>query len=297
PYRVKFDEAGSLQAIFDAVQHERGGLLAHSYAGLVDVKQWSGVDGELFDTLFVYQQLPDVPEMEQGSGLQIYGRNESPFSTEFSFELILVPAETGVRVQGLFKPSVLSRSQAKWMLAEFDFAMTQLCDMAGRECDLSTLMDLSPAQTQFIETASFGSQTPLPYELLHHAFEERAMCHPEAPAIEFEGVGFSYGELNDLANTLAARLTRLGVGVGSRVAVIMDRCLDFPVSLLAILKSGAVCVPFDGNAPCQRICYALNDSLASIVLISSTYIDLVKNFDLNIRLVVVDLIELAGQEL
>ncbi|KAF0702241.1 hypothetical protein As57867_007780, partial [Aphanomyces stellatus] len=30
PYRVKFDEAGSLQAIFDAVQHERGGLLAHS---------------------------------------------------------------------------------------------------------------------------------------------------------------------------------------------------------------------------------------------------------------------------
>ncbi|KAF0690990.1 hypothetical protein As57867_017642, partial [Aphanomyces stellatus] len=256
PYRVKFDEAGSLQAIFDAVQHERGGLLAHSFAGLVDVKQWSGVDGELFDTLFVFW-IADL------------WSNASPFSTEYSLELILVPTETGVRVQGLFKPSVLSRSQAKWMLAEFDFAMTQLCDMAGRECDLSTLMDLSPAQTQFIETASFGSQTPLPYELLHHAFEERAMCHPEAPAIEFEGVGLSYGDVNNLANAVAKNLINRGVVAGSRVAVIMDRCLELPVAMLAILKAGATVVCLNASFPPRRLELIVGDANCQLVVTST----------------------------
>ncbi|KAF0700186.1 hypothetical protein As57867_009278, partial [Aphanomyces stellatus] len=271
PYRVKFDDASPLQNFFDNVGADRGAMLAHSYAGLVDIMRWCGVEGELFDTLFVYQQLPDVPEMRLVRGLQSYYQKESPFSNEYTFELVLFPTEMGLRAQGLFKPNVLTRSQAKWMLVEFDHTLTRLCDMAGRECDLTTLMDLSPAQTRFIEAASFGPQSPLPYELLQHAFEERAKCHPEAPAIEFEGVGISYGELNDLANTLAARLTRLGVGVGCRVAVIMDRCLEFPLGLLAVLKVGATAIPLDAKFPETRLSQVLQSSGAKMVLTTATH--------------------------
>ncbi|KAF0708457.1 hypothetical protein As57867_006329, partial [Aphanomyces stellatus] len=157
------------------------------------------------------------------------------------------------------------------MLAEFDFAMTQLCDMAGRECDLSTLMELSPAQTHIIEAASFGPQSPLPYELLHHAFEDRALRDCDLSAIEFEGVGVSYGALNGEANDLAYSLRKNGVRYGCRVAVIMDRCLEFPLSLLAVLKTGASYIPIDATFPAKRIAFMLANANVFAIICTAKF--------------------------
>ncbi|KAF0712100.1 hypothetical protein As57867_004904, partial [Aphanomyces stellatus] len=152
------------------------------------------------------------------------------------------------------------------MLIEFDHALFQLCKLVHEDGATATLFELSPAQTQFIETVSFGPRSPLPYELLHHAFEERAKQHPDVRAIEFEGAGLTYGELNDLANTLAAALCAMGVGVGCRVAVVMDRCLEFPLGLLSVLKSGASMVPLSSLIPRTRLEIVLRESDCNVVL-------------------------------
>ncbi|KAF0702607.1 hypothetical protein As57867_007741, partial [Aphanomyces stellatus] len=105
PFRVTFDETMSVHSIFHAVEANRGAILAHSFTGLVDIKRWSGVEGELFDTLFVYQQTPDLPSIDDGNDLRVIAVDESPYSHEYSLELILVPTEVGVRAQALFNPN------------------------------------------------------------------------------------------------------------------------------------------------------------------------------------------------
>ncbi|KAF0708574.1 Aste57867_6297 [Aphanomyces stellatus] len=266
PYRVRFDETAPIQSIFDAVEAERASMMTHSYSSLADIKRWSGVDGELFDTLFVYQQLPDVPQIEQGSGLNIYGSTDSPHSHEYNLELLVTPQQSCMRCQAWFNPCILTSAQTGWILAEYDYTLNQLCAKSLRGITTSSLFDISQVQTQFIQSASLGSNIPLPYEMLHHAFEERAGRHPDVRAVEFEGSWLSYGELNDMANALAAKLIDIGVGVNCRVAVIMDRCLEFPLGLLAVLKVGAAVMPLDASFPVSRLRRVISDATATAAL-------------------------------
>ncbi|KAF0690986.1 hypothetical protein As57867_017645, partial [Aphanomyces stellatus] len=179
------------------------------------------------------------------------------------------------------------------MLIEFDHALFQLCKLVHEDGATATRFELSPAQTQFIETVSFGPRSPLPYELLHHAFEERAKQHPDVRAIEFEGAGLTYGELNDLANTLAAALCAMGVGVGCRVAVIMDRCLEFPLGLLAVLKVGAAIMPLDASFPINRLEFMLRDANASAVVTTTFHQERMDEMGLALDVVGIDVADLA----
>ncbi|RMV84984.1 Non-ribosomal peptide synthetase, partial [Pseudomonas amygdali pv. sesami] len=57
-------------------------------------------------------------------------------------------------------------------------------------------------------------------------------------AVIFEGQSLSYSQLNSQANRLAQHLLTLGVGPDVRVAVCIERSLELPVALLAVLKAG-----------------------------------------------------------
>ncbi|KAF0704230.1 hypothetical protein As57867_007379, partial [Aphanomyces stellatus] len=237
PCRVCFDDEMSLTSLLRAVQSERGSMMRHSHASLVDMKRWSGIEGDFLDTLFVFQNLPDTTGSGDFSGLKVIQPESSEgFMKEFSLEVLIEPSSAAITMYMRSNPTYFTRSQARLILDELDFTLIQLCDGLETELTASTLWALSPTQTQLIDAASYGPQAPLPYELLHHGFEEKARLCPDLRAVEYEDEWLSYGELNAQANTLAFELAELGVSVGSRVAVIMDRCLEFPIGLLAALK-------------------------------------------------------------
>ncbi|MBT2413706.1 AMP-binding protein [Streptomyces sp. ISL-12] len=67
---------------------------------------------------------------------------------------------------------------------------------------------------------------------------------------DLESVPLTYGALAERSRLLAGRLRALGVGPGDRVATLMGKSADLPVSLLAIWRLGAVHVPlFTAFAP------------------------------------------------
>ncbi|KAF0713194.1 Aste57867_4464 [Aphanomyces stellatus] len=269
PCRMKFNGlANSLVQLTDS-QTDRDSMLKHSHAGMIDIKRWSGLEG-ICDTLFLYQQLPQMPDEREKCHEQVRQRESLVMnhSNDFTYKILIEPNDINLSVQTYYNPSTMSYRQARWMLAEFDHSLTQLCTFQQGVDEVSKLFQLSPAQDVFIESVSLGNCSPLPYELLHHAFEERANSHPGVPAIQHEGVVLSYKELNDRANTLAAMLTSNGVLVGSRVAVITDRCLEFPIGLLATLKAGAAMMPLDVAFPVGRLAFMLAD--AQVVAIIAT---------------------------
>ncbi|WP_253917331.1 AMP-binding protein, partial [Streptomyces sp. MNP-20] len=91
---------------------------------------------------------------------------------------------------------------------------------------------------------------------------------PDAVAVVFEGVEWSYAELDARANRLARLLMARGVGVESLVAVCMERSADLVVALLAVLKAGGAYVPVDPEYPTDRIAYVLEDARPVLVLTS-----------------------------
>ncbi|MEU1310631.1 amino acid adenylation domain-containing protein [Streptomyces cinnamoneus] len=97
-------------------------------------------------------------------------------------------------------------------------------------------------------------------------FAARAAATPDAPAVVFETTVLSYAELDARTDELAALLAERGAGPESRVAVALPRSVEFVVSVLAVLKTGAAYVPVDPNYPADRIAYILEDSAPALVL-------------------------------
>ncbi|SEG83667.1 amino acid adenylation domain-containing protein/thioester reductase domain-containing protein [Thermomonospora echinospora] len=97
-------------------------------------------------------------------------------------------------------------------------------------------------------------------------FERQVRRTPDRVAVEFADRTLTYRELNEQANRLARALRARGAGVGTRVALFLDRGLETIVGLLAVLKTGACYVPVDPAYPRDRIEFMLADSRAGLVV-------------------------------
>jgi amino acid adenylation domain-containing protein len=101
---------------------------------------------------------------------------------------------------------------------------------------------------------------------VHEIFEVQAAQNPAAVALAFEDRQMSYGELNDHANALAARLAAAGIGVNNVVGLCLERSMDMIVALLAILKTGASYVPLDPANPWGRKALILEDAKPGLIV-------------------------------
>ena len=93
PVRVRLDPSQSLTELMAGVQEEQSRLSDHQYLGLTDIQGLVG-EGELFDTLYVFENYPvgvdgdDVP-----GGLTITG-GEGRDDVHYPVSLAVLPGET-----------------------------------------------------------------------------------------------------------------------------------------------------------------------------------------------------------
>ncbi|KAL2911136.1 hypothetical protein HK105_209406 [Polyrhizophydium stewartii] len=249
PCRVVLDDTARAADLVASLQAQHGAVLSHSHAALVDVQRWAGVqgDGKLFNTLFVYENMDIV----------------------------------------LFDHSHLSRSQAASILAEFDFGVQQLVSALSDKATIESLWTLSPAQQAMIARFSHGERVPLPFSLVHHGFEARAKQHPDWRAVEHGDAHLSYGDLDACGCALAAALASHGVQRGSRVAVVMQRSIEFVVALVGVLKAGATIVPVDSSFPADRIQFMLDDASVCAIVTTASEADRIAQLSVGDRAVVV----------
>ena len=91
---------------------------------------------------------------------------------------------------------------------------------------------------------------------------------PTAVAIRDVERDVSYAQLDELSNHLAKQLLYYGLRPGDFVCVLLNRRASFPISVLAILRSGGVYIPIDATYPEERVDYVVNDSTARLIITS-----------------------------
>ena len=97
-----------------------------------------------------------------------------------------------------------------------------------------------------------------------------ARRHPDRPALIFEGVERSYGQLDREINQYANALLSLGVQKGDRVAVLSPNSDRFLLALYGAFKVGAIVSPFNPRSTARELAYLLEDSGASVLLFVGT---------------------------
>lgn len=96
--------------------------------------------------------------------------------------------------------------------------------------------------------------------------DELAGSQPGAIAIADGQLRMTYAELHLRASRLAAHLRQLGAKQDSIVGVYLPHSCDAIVSLLAVLKAGAVYLPLDTAYPTEYVSFVVGDARPELVL-------------------------------
>ncbi|MGI8458160.1 MAG: Pls/PosA family non-ribosomal peptide synthetase [Propionibacteriaceae bacterium] len=104
---------------------------------------------------------------------------------------------------------------------------------------------------------------------LHKFFEDSVDRTPGAIAVRDDQDEITYAELDRRANQLTHHLSSRGLGLGSRVGILLMRSASTYVALLGVTKSGATFVPIDPASPADRIAYIVDDSALDLLITSA----------------------------
>jgi enterobactin synthetase component F len=115
-----------------------------------------------------------------------------------------------------------------------------------------------------------GRVTPVAPTLLG-ALREALTRDPTAAALSAVDGSLSYGELNERVNRRAHSLIRAGIGTEQIVAVLLPRTLDLVITLLAVLRSGAVYLPVDPAYPAAHVDHLLATAKPVRVITTSVH--------------------------
>ncbi|MFQ6014312.1 MAG: long-chain fatty acid--CoA ligase [Anaerolineae bacterium] len=106
---------------------------------------------------------------------------------------------------------------------------------------------------------------------LYHLLEETVRKYPSNTATIFLNNRMSYKELNDHVNQLANAFIGLGIRKGDRVAIYLPNCPQYVITYYAILKAGAVVVPFNPLYAAREVEHQLKDSGAETIVVLSRF--------------------------
>ncbi len=107
---------------------------------------------------------------------------------------------------------------------------------------------------------------------VHALLEESARKFPNRPALNFQGRKITYAELNRLSENFASGLSALGIGRGSRVALILPNIPQFVLCFYGILKSGATVVPCNPLYKARELEFQLLDSECEAAILLNNFI-------------------------
>ncbi|MFF5139127.1 non-ribosomal peptide synthase/polyketide synthase [Streptomyces sp. NPDC013157] len=261
PTRLTWAPADTLGAVLERLQQEQSALLDHQHLGLAEIQRAAGHagDGELFDTLVVFENYPAEPGLADPTGTVRLTGHAFHDAVHYPLALIVKP---GRRLDLRLKHHLNRISgEAVRLLAD---RLTRVLDALAEDTarPVAALDLLVDGEHVHLE----GERRAVPATTLPAAIAAQTARTPDATAVVYEGTALTYAELDARAERLARRLRARGAGPERFVAVAVPRSAELMVALLGVLKAGAAYLPVDLDYPADRIAYMLADSGARTVV-------------------------------
>jgi fatty-acyl-CoA synthase len=119
----------------------------------------------------------------------------------------------------------------------------------------------TPFQAQLSERLLVNTHLTL-WDLLDRAAER----FPDRPAVVMGARGYSFSELLDRTLRSAAAFQALGIGKGTRVALLFHSCPDWAVVHYALMRLGAVAVPVNLTYEAREMRWLLEQTEPEVVI-------------------------------
>ena len=112
---------------------------------------------------------------------------------------------------------------------------------------------------------------PKKYRSLIELFDKSIAKYRDRPAFHSMGKSITFGELDKLSRDFAAWVQARGFAKGTRIAVMMPNCLQYPIAMFGILRAGCTVVNVNPLYTPRELEYQLTDAGAEAIVILENF--------------------------
>lgn len=206
-----------------------------------------------------------------GIDLELFGIGQQ--TTMFDLMLTMVEAEQAVSASLQFNTDLFDGQAMARVVEHFQTLVAGIAQDPTRQISQFPLLTESERQEQ----AAFasGNRSELPENAFaYRSFEAQVEKTPQAAAVRFRGLEWTYQELNRRANRLAGVLVKRNIGPNAPTALLAHRGVDFLTAILAVWKAGGAYLPLDPYQPPHRISQVLQGSATPLVVAEESLLSL-----------------------
>jgi amino acid adenylation domain-containing protein/non-ribosomal peptide synthase protein (TIGR01720 family) len=223
----------------------------------------------LFQTLFVLQNNEELTELTFGN----CSVEKLPLKhTTSQLDLIVNASENS---EGLFfdveySTALFKEDTIHRMLSHFEELLKSVVSDASQA--IGNLQMLSADEEgKLVETYNDTAKA-YPNATVLELFAEQVTKNPNAIAVDFEGKQLTYTELDTQSTQLTnCLLSEYNVQKGNHIGIHLDRSEAYLVTILGILKAGAVYIPIDTKYPESRKQYILENAGIDLLISDTNY--------------------------
>ncbi len=205
-------------------------------------------------------------------GVEILPITQKQKVSKFDFSLHITPKHESFILEWEYNTDLFEHKTIEMFSTHFIRLLDALITTPDNEINKLPLVDKDEIPTTINRTL-FPSE-----QCVHQLIEDKILSCPDAIAIIQGDEQFTYRELNESANKIAANLFANNKNI-QRVGVCLHKSAEMIFSFFAILKMGAVYVPLDPSYPRERLEFMIKDSAVDVLITDDAF-----DFEFNIPL-------------
>ena len=253
PVRIHVDKNDTPNSLLKKLHQDSIQSTEYHFNSLAEIQLQSSLGKDLINNIIVFENFIKSDDKTSASAVGLTHKKAEAFDlNNYDFNIVAVPATDSLEIEFRYNSSAFHSSSVMALVSHFKNVLNEFNILADQP--LSRIGYLGTEEKEMLLETFNSTEILYPSDrTIINLFEEQVSINPESVAVVFDGVSLSYQELNDQACTLAYQLqTGHGIQKGDHIGVMLGRSEKQIISILGILKLGAVYVPIDVNLPESR---------------------------------------------
>ncbi|MCI9446163.1 MAG: amino acid adenylation domain-containing protein [Lachnospiraceae bacterium] len=257
PIYQSWEERVSVEEYLREFQKDFYEVMGHDCISFAELSRDYGIAS---DILFVYQG-------EMLSGLTLDGKRYAaqPLPTgdvQADISVMVMKGRAGYEVSLEYRTDVYKEETVRGLLA---MMLQTLKGMVSCE----ELWQISLTSELDIQILDRFNETAMSYDAgrtVIDRFREQAKKTPEHTAVVYMDRSYTYAQIDEMTDRLAAYVAGLGIGREQVVSVLIPRCEYMAIASLGVSKAGAAYQPLDPSYPKERLAFMMEDAATQLLI-------------------------------
>ncbi len=265
PVAVRLNERESGKKLMKELQSQLYRSISHDCISFAELSGAYGVGNAVS---FVYQA--DSLSGHQGAQMELLPTR----SVMGKLHASVLKAENGFVLRLEYRNDLYKEDTIRRFAQLFVSAVSWLCSDAPL-CDMPLI---SPQERALLDSFNACAAPSTADTTVLDAFERSLAAYADKTAVVFKDHSYTYAQLDELSNRIAAYIHSQGIGANETVSVLVNRNEWIPIVSLGVVKSGAAYEPLDPSYPAERLNYMMQDARCRLLIAERSLLPLVAEY-------------------